>query len=186
MFATPNSLARRTGKQGVNRPTYLKQLVEEYESETTSEEKKLQVLANLGNFAYDPINYEYFRRLNIIDLFLNNLKLIESTTFLSSSQRISFSLAAICNLCLDAKNKEYLMKNNLIELISKCLFGLKGIDEIVLNSITILLFTLDETVKNELISNKTLIDLINDLAKSSDKRINNLAKVFLDDLFNLK
>ncbi len=33
-------------------------------------EAKLQVLANLTNFAYDPINFESFRTLNIIDLFL--------------------------------------------------------------------------------------------------------------------
>ena len=33
-------------------------------------EAKLQVLANLANFAYDPINYEYIRHLKIIDLFL--------------------------------------------------------------------------------------------------------------------
>ena len=29
-----------------------------------------QVLGNLANFAYDPINYEYMRQLNVIDLFL--------------------------------------------------------------------------------------------------------------------
>ena len=33
---------------------------------------KLQVLANLANFAYDPINYEDFQKLNILDLFLGN------------------------------------------------------------------------------------------------------------------
>ena len=33
-------------------------------------ESKQQVLANLANFAYDPINYDYMRRLNILDLFL--------------------------------------------------------------------------------------------------------------------
>lgn len=33
-------------------------------------ENKLQILANLGNFAYDPINYEHFRQLNILDLFI--------------------------------------------------------------------------------------------------------------------
>ena len=60
MFSTPNTLARRTGKFDANRPTYLKQLLEEYECDMTSDEKKLQILANLGNFAYDPINYEYY------------------------------------------------------------------------------------------------------------------------------
>lgn len=33
-------------------------------------EAKEQVLANLANFAYDPINYEYMRALKIPDLFL--------------------------------------------------------------------------------------------------------------------
>ena len=33
-------------------------------------EAKHQVLANLANFAYDPINYEHIRKLNILDLFL--------------------------------------------------------------------------------------------------------------------
>ena len=31
---------------------------------------KQQILANLANFAYDPVNYEFFRQLNILDLFL--------------------------------------------------------------------------------------------------------------------
>ena len=31
---------------------------------------KRQVLANLANFSYDPINYQFLRRLKVIDLFL--------------------------------------------------------------------------------------------------------------------
>jgi hypothetical protein len=37
-------------------------------------------LANLANFAYDPVNYEYMRTLNVIDLFLGN----HSNTYISS------------------------------------------------------------------------------------------------------
>ena len=33
-------------------------------------ESKLQILANLANFAHDPINYEYLRILNVIELFI--------------------------------------------------------------------------------------------------------------------
>ena len=33
-------------------------------------ESKLQILANLANFAYDSINYEYLRILNVIELFI--------------------------------------------------------------------------------------------------------------------
>ena len=31
---------------------------------------KVQILANLANFSYDPINYGHLRKLNVIDLFL--------------------------------------------------------------------------------------------------------------------
>ena len=31
---------------------------------------KEEILANLANFAYDPINYNHFRKLNVVDLFM--------------------------------------------------------------------------------------------------------------------
>jgi len=31
---------------------------------------KREILANLANFAYDPINYDYFLQLNIPDIFI--------------------------------------------------------------------------------------------------------------------
>ena len=107
MFATPQSLLKRTGKSDLNRPAYLKQLVEEYKNELTTDEKREQVLANLANFAYDPINYEYFRRFDIIDLFIENLKQFHSNGFVKNEKLLMFSLAAISNLCLDPKNKDY-------------------------------------------------------------------------------
>ena len=73
MFSTPQSLQKRTGKKDLDRPTYLQKLADEYKCESTSQEKKEQVLANLANFAYDPINYEYFRRFDIINIFVHNL-----------------------------------------------------------------------------------------------------------------
>ena len=42
-------------------------------TELSLSEAKQQVLANLANFAYDPINYEHFRQLNILDLFLGKI-----------------------------------------------------------------------------------------------------------------
>ena len=55
---------------------------------------KEQILANLANFAYDPINYQWLRRLKVIDLFLHQLA--EGTP--TPLQR--FAAAGICNLCL--------------------------------------------------------------------------------------
>ena len=178
MYSTPSSLARRTGKFDVNRPTYLKQLAEEYECKSTSEDKKLQVLANLGNFAYDPINYEYIRRFNILDIFINNLKEIN----LNEIKKVSFSLAAICNLCLDLKNKEHLLKNGIIDLVINCLLNFKQSDEITMNSITILIFLFDQVTQNEIKTNRHLIEFINNLKlTATDKRLTNLAEVFLQD-----
>jgi len=47
------------------------------------EEAKLQVLANLANFAYDPINYEYLRQLNVVDLFLGKWNFTYSLFFVA-------------------------------------------------------------------------------------------------------
>lgn len=56
-------------------------------------EAKEQVLANLANFAYDPINYEFLRKLNVIDLFLDQLS-EENINF------VQFGLGGLCNLAL--------------------------------------------------------------------------------------
>jgi KaiC/GvpD/RAD55 family RecA-like ATPase len=63
-------------------------------------EAKEQVLANLANFAYDPINYEYLRKLNVIDLFLDQL---------SEENRniVQFGLGGLCNLALGKYVSEY-------------------------------------------------------------------------------
>ena len=69
MFSSKKYLKKKTGPYGVGRFKYLQALVTEFQ-DTSKHEYKQQVLANLANFAYDPINYEHFRRLNILDLFL--------------------------------------------------------------------------------------------------------------------
>ncbi|GBN09570.1 hypothetical protein AVEN_143857-1 [Araneus ventricosus] len=49
--------------------SFLRELVTEFQ-DTSSVDAKEQVLANLGNFAYDPDNYIHIKELNIVDLFL--------------------------------------------------------------------------------------------------------------------
>lgn len=56
-------------------------------------ECKKQVLANLANFAYDPLNYQWFRRLKIIDIFLS-----QASEGIQPLQ--SFAVAGLCNLAL--------------------------------------------------------------------------------------
>ena len=62
-----NKQSEKSGRRG--RFDYLQSLVTEFQ-DTENVDSKLQVLANLGNFAYDPINYEYLRELNVVDLFI--------------------------------------------------------------------------------------------------------------------
>ena len=185
MFATPASLEKRTGKTGLFRGAYLKQLVEEYESLSQNDEKRLQVLANLGNFAYDPINYEYFRRFKVIDLFMNALREGEEI------RTNCFALGAICNLCLDPKNKELLIANNIFELISACLTKrnlaekISTLDEyeieLAANALMTFMFLLDETNKSAILANESLIEFIRKSSVSIDKRLANLANLFLQD-----
>lgn len=54
-------------------------------------ESKYQVLANLANFAYDPINYPHIRSQKIIDLFIEQL-------VSDDKKLIAFAAAGLCNL----------------------------------------------------------------------------------------
>lgn len=103
-------------------------------------EFKLQILANLANFAYDPINYEHFRKLNILDLFLDVVA--EEI----DDKMIEYAMGGICNCCLDPVNMRYLIENDGVELTVKCL-GSEN-EETVLSAITTLIYiTTPETKK---------------------------------------
>ena len=186
MFSTPESLRRRTGKSSVDRPTYIKQLVEEYECLATDEDKREQVLANLANFAYDPINYEYFRRFHVLDIFIKNLQEFHANraefSDVLSERKVNFSLSGVCNLCLDTRNKEYLLKHDLIQMIHFFLTNIKrDRGELQLLLITTLIFLFDENSKAEIVANPNVLNWIRSLCESSDKRLSNMAKVFMED-----
>jgi hypothetical protein len=179
MFSTPQTLERRTGQNGVARFDYLKQLVHEFNN-TDLDDYKQQILANLANFAYDPINYEYFRRLNIIDLFLNTIKNYPLNNE-NNIKKISFAISGICNLCLDEKNKEYLIKNNLSGLLRLILSTFKNNDIILINILTIFIFINNDQIRNEIINDEYLINVVKNLVLSKNKCLSNFAIVFLED-----
>lgn len=113
MFSSKEQLQKRTGPHGIGRFSYLQSLVTEFQ-DTDSLESKQEVLANLANFAYDPVNYEYMRTLNVIDLFLDCLDE-------SDEKLVEFGIGGLCNICLDKSNKEEILKNNGVKLLMKCL-----------------------------------------------------------------
>lgn len=180
MFSTPASLKKRTGKADINRFNYLKELVNEYTSNLVETEKKEQVLANLANFAYDPINYEFFKRLNIIDLFINGLRE-------TNHKIVHFSIAGICNLCLEQNNKEYLLRNNLVNLILNCLCSEANNQdmETILNILTTILFLIeDQNFKNQILNFQNdkinFKSLVSEFSKSTNKRLSNLAVLIIE------
>jgi hypothetical protein len=195
MFATPQSLKRRTGRFGVNRYEYLKQLIYEYETTEVADCKE-QILANLANFAYDPINYEYFRRLNVIDIFLNviNKSSVGNNHVQTEheSKLVYFAVSGICNLCNDDKNSQCLLNsgNNLIGNLLSLLLVDKAALNLVLNIFIILIFLNNDRVKDQIVQSfKKNSDewrlFIDGLYQSNDKRLSNIVQVFIED-FQIK
>lgn len=69
MLASHERLQQRQGKYGTPRHEYLQALVDEYQR-TPQLLRKEEIVANLGNFAYDPINYAALYQLKVMELFL--------------------------------------------------------------------------------------------------------------------
>lgn len=69
MLASHERLQQRQGKYGTPRHEYLQALVDEYQR-TPQLLRKEEIVANLGNFAYDPINYAAMYQLKVVELFL--------------------------------------------------------------------------------------------------------------------
>uniref|UniRef100_A0A023F0R4 Armadillo repeat-containing protein 7 n=1 Tax=Triatoma infestans TaxID=30076 RepID=A0A023F0R4_TRIIF len=171
MFSTKEYLKKRTGKNKVERYDFLKLLVEEFNT-TKSLEAKQQVLANLANFAYDPINYEFLRNLSVIELFLQQLDSKDENI-------VEYAVAGICNICLDFTNKDYIIDTpGGIEAIIDCLSSRN--EETVISSLTILIFLITPKSKNRIVTPST-IEYIVAFSRNPNKRIQNLAKIFLLD-----
>ncbi|KAI8372511.1 hypothetical protein EDC96DRAFT_572739 [Choanephora cucurbitarum] len=92
MFQSKKYIEQRHGKESANREDHLKLLVQEYQV-TESQDAKHQILANLANFAYDPINYNTLWDLQVIQLFLDALE--EHDVLLQE-----FGIGGIANICL--------------------------------------------------------------------------------------
>ena len=170
MFSTYEYLRKKTGPYGIGRFNYLQSLVTEFQ-ETTSQEAKEQVLANLANFAYDPVNYEHLRTLNVLDLFLDCLTEENATL-------VEYAIGGLCNVCLDKENKDLILKHDGVKLVIGCLS--QDREAIILSAITTLMYLMTPNSKAE-ITQDAVVDAMIQLADCSNKRISNLATVFLED-----
>ena len=71
---------------------------------------KEEILANLANFAYDPINYDHFRELNVVDLLMGKekLKIKWKRNLTTRVCSVLWQLHASCTKCNCRMHKCYL------------------------------------------------------------------------------
>jgi len=170
MFTSQEYIDRKTGPHGIGRLNYLQSLVTEFQ-DTTEEEAKEQILANLANFAYDPINYGHFKKLNIVDLFLDSLEE-------NNENLIEFAIGGICNCCLDSSFKQHIIDNGGIPLVIKCLS--RPVENSVMSAMTALIYLITPSSKPA-ITDVPVVECMLRFSKSSNKQLANLASVFLSD-----
>ncbi|GFR64311.1 armadillo repeat-containing protein 7-like [Elysia marginata] len=172
MFSTREYLEKKTGPYGVGRLSYLQSLVTEFQDSSQSDhEIKEQLLANLANFAYDPINYEFFKKLNIVDLFLDCLEE-------ENERLVEFAIGGLCNCCLDKELKEHIIGNSGIDLVIKCLS--KPQENTVMSAITTLMYLVTPASKQD-ITALPVVECMLRYAQCHNKQIANLAQVYLKD-----
>eukprot|EP00252_Welwitschia_mirabilis_P005700 TRINITY_DN16232_c0_g1_i2.p1 TRINITY_DN16232_c0_g1~~TRINITY_DN16232_c0_g1_i2.p1 ORF type:complete len:177 (-),score=29.53 TRINITY_DN16232_c0_g1_i2:139-669(-) len=175
MFTNDARQKQRTGKHGTPRETYLQELVTEFQK-TRSEETMERIVAHLVNFAYDPYNYDIFRKLNILELFLDcitekNEKLVE------------LGAAGICNCSCDPANAYIIVKNDGIRLMISCLSS--PVQNTVLSAITALYYLCSPSTKADVLT-PDVIEIMKryEEASSVNIRFSNLAKAFLEKHVN--
>lgn len=91
MYASLASIQRKTKPGYLGRFEFIQALVTEFQ-EATNAESKLQILANLANFAYDPFNYDFLIELCVPDLFFDCIEEKEE-------KLVEFGIAGLCNCC---------------------------------------------------------------------------------------
>ncbi|XP_062509395.1 armadillo repeat-containing protein 7-like [Corticium candelabrum] len=170
MFSSHASLKRRTGGNGTDRFQFIQSLVSEFQ-DTSSKACREQIVANLANFAYDPINYEHLRRLNVLDLFLDMLSEDNETL-------VEFAIGGICNLCLDPLNRHHVVSNSGIPLIVQCLASSN--EETVLSAMLTMKY-LETSETRQQIRSDPVVECMTKYSSSSNARLRNLATVFLQD-----
>lgn len=170
MFTSQARIDSKTGPDNLGRFEYLQALVTEFQ-DTDKQGSKEEILANLANFGYDPINYGHFRKLNVLDLFMDMLT-EENEKF------VEFGIGGLCNCSLDKENKQHIIENGGIPLVINCLSSSN--EETVLSAITTLMFLTTPQTQEE-ITSEPVVDCMERFSTSSNARLSNLAKVFLQD-----
>ncbi|KAF6025784.1 ARMC7 [Bugula neritina] len=173
MFSTKQHLIKRTGACGIGRFNYLQSLIEEFQTTELSSSKR-EILANLANFAYDPINYDYFLQLNIPDIFIDCLVDEKDK---DPCLRL-YALTGVCNSCLDKRMKSFYISNGCVKAVAQYLFW--DDPQMIIQAITSLMYLINNESRQE-ITAVAIRQRMVELMSSLDRRVKNLATVFVED-----
>ncbi|KAL7160555.1 hypothetical protein ABFS83_01G104100 [Erythranthe nasuta] len=172
MFTNDERQKERTGKYGSPRLQYLQELVAQFQN-ASNEETKEKIVANLGNFAYDPYNFTFLRQLNVLELFLDCL------TEEPNERLVEFAIGGICNASSDPTNASVIIQCGGIPLVIQCLSSpVKNTVNYALGS---LYYLCNETTEEEILKPE-IVDAIKRFAAAGAVNVgfSNLAQAFLD------
>ncbi|XP_020529720.1 armadillo repeat-containing protein 7 isoform X2 [Amborella trichopoda] len=166
MFTNEGRQIERTGKYGTPREQYLQELVTQFQM-ATDEESKERIVQHLANFAYDPYNYTFLRKLFLDCITEPNEKLVE------------FGVGGICNACVDPLNAQVIMQSGGIPLIITCLSS--PVTNTVNYALASLYYLCNPTTRAKILKAE-VVELITKYAEAGAVSVSfsNLAQAFLD------
>lgn len=123
-------------------------------------EAKEQVTANLANFAYDPLNYEYLTKHNAIIVFLDLL--------ISCNEKlIEHGICGLCNYCHEPEIRLQLLEEKNLELIQNLLES--NNTRILSHALTTLIFL--QTDNNTRIITRESLNRVNELLQEVESGV---------------
>eukprot|EP01116_Phalansterium_solitarium_P010134 TRINITY_DN24603_c0_g1_i1.p1 TRINITY_DN24603_c0_g1~~TRINITY_DN24603_c0_g1_i1.p1 ORF type:complete len:197 (+),score=45.67 TRINITY_DN24603_c0_g1_i1:614-1204(+) len=179
-LSTPKDIEYRQGKYGSDRADYLQQLVTEFQ-DTEDPVGREQVVANLANFSYDPINFAILRQLRVPELFVDCLSADPALPPAHADLLQEFAAGGLCNLCYDPEIAAIIVASDGIAELIACLGS--RTEETVLSAI-VTLDALLEPATASAIATSSVIECIQQYTQSSNVRLKNLAIIFLEHLHN--
>ncbi|KAI8393854.1 uncharacterized protein BYT42DRAFT_609619 [Radiomyces spectabilis] len=178
MFQSKAYIERRNGRSGTDRKEYLQKLVQEYKTTDNLEAKK-QILANLANFAYDPVNYEWLWDLNVVNLFLTAIT--DADPLLRE-----YGMGGLANICLDPRHRAHITSESYyIRAIQACIDADPSThtENTMLNAMLTLIFTINPACQSAILTTDLREQLQRIHAADKMTRKSCMAKVFLTDYF---
>ncbi|KAG2176061.1 hypothetical protein INT44_000540 [Umbelopsis vinacea] len=180
MFQTFTHIQRRRGRDGQSRQEYLQQLVDEYKKADKPDTKR-KLLASLGNFAYDPINYGWLYQVGATDLFVDALSNPGGDDEL---QRIG--VFGLCNNALDRRVQQRLANDEVVIGLCKqiILANTKYSSEFLLTTVCLLWHICTPENINSIATSdlKTALEGLCS-SENADVPLHNMCSIFLKDFF---